>query len=97
MLYNPTTINALIDDLERYRGNITAEKTTAEEAAKKLLSQGWQSGDAGASAAFQQKHNTLMTDMDELLGVLGHGISNVRDALAKAQATDQNVADDFVW
>ncbi|MFI9403294.1 MULTISPECIES: hypothetical protein [unclassified Nocardia] len=97
MLYDPAKINALITDLEGYKTNITTERTNADDSAKRLLSQAWQSGDAGASASFQQKHNTLMTDMDDLLHILGKGISNVRAALEKAQATDQNVADDFVW
>ncbi|MEV6391258.1 hypothetical protein [Nocardia xishanensis] len=97
MLYDPAKINALITDLEGYRTAITTERNNADDASKRLLGQAWQSGDAGASAAFSQKHNTLMTDMDDLLHILGKGIENVRAALEKAQATDQNVADDFVW
>ncbi|PXX61709.1 hypothetical protein DFR70_108267 [Nocardia tenerifensis] len=97
MLYDPAKILALISDLESYQSAITAERTNADDASKKLLSQAWQSGDSGASVAFQQKHKTLMDDMDGLLAVLGKGITNVRGALEKAQATDQHVADDFVW
>lgn len=97
MLYDPAKINALITDLEGYKTAITTERDNADNASKQLLSQAWQSGDAGASASFAQKHKTLMTDMDDLLIILGKGITNVRGALEKAQATDQNVADDFVW
>ncbi|QIS02306.1 hypothetical protein F5X71_08190 [Nocardia brasiliensis] len=97
MLYDPAKINALITDLEGYKTNITTERNNADEASRKLLSQAWQSGDAGASASFDQKHKTLMNDMDDLLHILGKGIVNVRAALEKAQATDQHVADDFVW
>ncbi|MEU2253330.1 WXG100 family type VII secretion target [Nocardia xishanensis] len=94
MLYDDAKVNALIGDLTTYKGAIQAERDNAETAKQSLLKVGWQ-GDA--ALAFEQKHNTLMTDMDDLLRILGKGIENVKAALATAQATDQHVADDFVW
>ncbi|MET7768244.1 hypothetical protein [Nocardia sp. NPDC005366] len=98
MLYDPTSVNALITDLGSYHTTLTGEQTNARDAANKLLAEAWQSGnDGGASAAFRQKHDTLMTDLDDLLRVLAKGKQHVEDALAKAMRTDQQVADDFTW
>ncbi|MFC9437140.1 hypothetical protein [Nocardia sp. NPDC057030] len=97
MLYNPAAVNALITELSGYHKDISAERENAETAATNLLKEGWQSGDAGASAAFQQKHKTLITDLDDLLVLLAKGKDNVQAALDKAMATDQQVADDFTW
>ncbi|MEV6562781.1 hypothetical protein AB0M22_44175 [Nocardia sp. NPDC051756] len=97
MLYNPAAVNALITELAGYHKDISTERHNAETAANNLLKEGWQSGDGGASAAFQQKHKTLIDDLDDLLVLLAKGKDNVQAALDKAMATDQKVADDFTW
>lgn len=98
MLYDPTSVNNLISDLGNYHSTITSERQNAVDAANKLLGEAWQSGgDGGAAGAFQQKHNTLMNDLDDLLRTLATGKKHVEDALAKAMSTDLKVADDFVW
>ncbi|MBF6076345.1 hypothetical protein [Nocardia beijingensis] len=97
MLYNPPGVLRLIGDLDKYHADITAEREKAENAATLLVRDGWQSGEGGAAGAFLTKHKTLIADLDDLLGLLKKGRDNVQAALDKARATDQHVADDFIW
>jgi uncharacterized protein YukE len=96
--YDDSTVNNLVSDLTTYNKTLTTEMQNAQDAANNLLSQGWDSGtDTGASAAFQAKHKTLMSDMQGLLDILTKGTQNVTDALTRARSTDTKVADDFTW
>ncbi|WP_330179064.1 hypothetical protein OHB26_21485 [Nocardia sp. NBC_01503] len=97
MLYDDAKVNVLIDDLGKYHTTISTERQNAMDAANKLLAEAWQSGDGGAADAFKQKHNTLMTDLDDLLRTLATGKQHVADALQKAKSTDTKVANDFTW
>ncbi|MQY22479.1 hypothetical protein NRB20_55970 [Nocardia sp. RB20] len=98
MLYNSNTISGLISELEGYHRTITTERENAQTAATQLINQAWQSGDdGGASAAFHQKHNKLIEDLDGLLLTLSKGITHVNDAVTKAKSTDTKVAGDFTW
>ncbi|WP_067667017.1 hypothetical protein [Nocardia miyunensis] len=98
MLYNSSTIDNLVSELQSYNKSITTEKQNAQDAANNLLSEGWSSGtDNGASATFKQKHDSLMTDLEDLLNTLSKGTQHVQDALSRAQSTDTKVADDFSW
>lgn len=98
MLYNSGTIDSLVGELTSYHKTISTEKQNAQDAANNLLSQAWQSGnDNGASAAFQQKHTSLMNDLEALLDTLTKGTQHVQDSLARATSTDTKVAGDFTW
>ncbi|MFI5779338.1 WXG100 family type VII secretion target [Nocardia sp. NPDC051570] len=94
MLYDPNTVNNLITDLGTYHTQISTERQNAIDAATKLTSQAWQ---GTSSVAFKQKHDTLMTDLQDLLDTLAKGKQHVQDALSRAQHTDTKVADDFTW
>jgi uncharacterized protein YukE len=97
MLYNPAGVIQLITDMDNYHKAITTERENAQNAATSLVREGWQSGEGGAAGSFLAKHKTLIADLDELLVLLKKGRDNVQAALDKARATDQHVADDFVW
>ncbi|WP_216897441.1 hypothetical protein [Nocardia alni] len=98
MLYNTSTVDNLVSELQTYYKSITTEKQNAQDAANNLLGEAWSSGtDNGASATFQQKHNSLMNDLESLLATLSKGTTQVQDALSRAQSTDTKVASDFSW
>ena len=105
MLYNKSTIDNLVSELQSYYTKLTTEMQNAQDAANKLVGQAWSSDQSsssdaktdGASGAFYQKHTQLIADMQTLCDTLKTGIQNVQQAEANASITDGKVASTFSW